>query len=83
MLVIPNLANPGDRLKPVFEPPAFNVPLRPQRFELARDTVWWHRVNYFVSLILVFIAVAFPLLAAYLRLPGVIDQSEVAVCSHW
>lgn len=55
------------------------VPLRPQRFELARDTVWWRRVNYFVSLILVFIAVAFPLLAAYLRLPGVIDQSEVAV----
>src|SRR5262249_44429138 len=58
---------------------ANNVPLRPRCFELARDTVWWRRVNYFVSLILVFIVVAFPLLAAYLRLPGVIDQSEAAV----
>ncbi len=57
---------------------ANNVPLRPQRFELARDTVWWRRVTYFVSLILLLIAAAFPLLAAYLRLPGVAGQGGLA-----
>jgi len=35
---------------------ANNVPLRPQRFELARDTVRWRRVSYFAALILVSIA---------------------------
>jgi hypothetical protein len=56
---------------------AAQVPLRSARFELVRDTVWWRRVNYFVSLILVLIAAAYPLLAAHLRMPGVTDSVDV------
>src|SRR4029453_434766 len=46
---------------------------RADLFKLVLDTVWWRRVVYFVSLALVVIAVAFPLLAQYLRIEGVTD----------
>ena len=36
---------------------------RQARFELILDTVWWRRINYFVSLGFVFIGAAFPLTA--------------------
>ena len=50
---------------------------RPQRtdiFKLVLDTVWWRRVVYFVSLALVLIVAAFPLVAQYLRIEGVTDH---------
>jgi hypothetical protein len=47
---------------------------RADLFKLVLDTVWWRRVVYFVSLALVVIAVAFPLLAQYLRIEGVTDH---------
>jgi hypothetical protein len=37
------------------------------------DTVWWRRVVYFVSLALVLIVAAFPLVAQYLRIEGATD----------
>jgi uncharacterized protein (DUF2235 family) len=43
-------------------------------FKLVLDTVWWRRVVYFVSLALVIMAVALPLLAQYLRIEGVTDN---------
>jgi uncharacterized protein (DUF2235 family) len=47
---------------------------RPDLFKLVLDTVWWRRVVYFISLALVLIAVAFPLLAQYLRIEGFTDH---------
>ena len=47
---------------------------RADLFKLVLDTVWWRRVVYFVSLALVIIAVAFPLLAQYLHIEGVTDH---------
>jgi hypothetical protein len=47
---------------------------RADLFKLVLDTVWWRRVIYFVSLALVVIAVAFPLLAQYLHIAGVTDH---------
>jgi uncharacterized protein (DUF2235 family) len=49
-------------------------PKRTDLFKLVLDTVWWRRVVYFVSLAFVFIAVAFPLLAQYLRVEGLTDH---------
>jgi uncharacterized protein (DUF2235 family) len=48
-----------------------NVPLRAERFDLVLDTVWWRRVNYFVSLFLALTAAVFPLTAEYLQIGGV------------
>ena len=47
---------------------------RADLFKLVLDTVWWRRVVYFVSLALVIMAVALPLLAQYLRIEGVTDN---------
>jgi hypothetical protein len=47
---------------------------RADLFKLVLDTVWWRRVVYFVSLALVIMAVALPLLAQYLRIEGVTDK---------
>ncbi|HET6376132.1 MAG TPA: DUF2235 domain-containing protein, partial [Methylocella sp.] len=47
------------------------VPQRPERLDLVLDTVWWRRVNYFVSLFLVLTAAVFPLAAEYLQIGGV------------
>jgi len=49
-------------------------PKRTDLFKLVLDTVWWRRVVYFVSLAFVLTAVAFPLLAQYLRIEGVTDH---------
>ena len=42
------------------------LPQRADIFKLVLDTVWWRRINYFVSLGFVLIAAAFPFLANYL-----------------
>jgi len=42
-------------------------------FNLVLDLVWWRRIVYFVGLAFVVAAVAFPLLAQYLRIEGVTD----------
>ena len=47
---------------------------RADLFKLVLDTVWWRRVVYFVSLALLIMAVALPLLAQYLRIEGVTDK---------
>ena len=47
---------------------------RTDLFQFVLDTVWWRRVVYFVSLAFVVIAVAYPLLAQYLRVEGVTDH---------
>ena len=47
---------------------------RADLFKLVLDTVWWRRVVYFVSLALLIMAVALPLLAQYLRIEGVTDN---------
>ena len=49
-------------------------PNRTELFNLVRDTVWWRRIVYFVSLVFVVIAVAFPPLAQYLRIEGVTEH---------
>ncbi|TPV99860.1 MAG: hypothetical protein USCAAHI_00727 [Beijerinckiaceae bacterium] len=46
-------------------------------FQACLDTVWWRRVNYFVSLGFVLVAAAFPLLANYLRTGGVTESLDV------
>ncbi|MDQ6703582.1 MAG: DUF2235 domain-containing protein [Pseudomonadota bacterium] len=51
---------------------------RKQFFDLVLYTVWWRRIVYFVSLALVVIAVAFPLLAQYLRVEGTEDLNDRA-----
>jgi uncharacterized protein (DUF2235 family) len=48
-------------------------PKRTDLFQLVLDTVWWRRLAYFVWLAFVVIAVAYPLLAQYLRIEGVTD----------
>jgi uncharacterized protein (DUF2235 family) len=48
-------------------------PKRTDLFQLVLDTVWWRRLTYFVWLAFVVIAVAYPLLAQYLRIEGVTD----------
>jgi uncharacterized protein (DUF2235 family) len=53
------------------------LPQRPDLFKLVLDTVWWRRINYFVSLGLVLIAAAFPLLANFLRTGGVTESLDV------
>jgi uncharacterized protein (DUF2235 family) len=60
---------------------ATQVPLRSARFELVRDTVWWRRVNYFVSLFFFLIAAAFPLVVAYL--PGVTADVATGGTVRW
>lgn len=47
---------------------------RTDLFKLVLDTVWWRRVAYFVSLAFVLTAVAFPVIAQYLRFEGVTDH---------
>lgn len=62
------------------EPSATETGKLPQRsdlFKLVLDTVWWRRVNYFVSLSFVLVAAAFPLLANYLRTGGVTESLDV------
>lgn len=49
-------------------------PKRTDLFQLVLDIVWWRRVVYFVSLAFILTAVAFPLLAQYLRIEGVTDH---------
>jgi uncharacterized protein (DUF2235 family) len=49
-------------------------PKRTQLFQLVQDIVWWRRVVYFVTLAFAVTAVAFPLLAQYLRIEGVTDH---------
>lgn len=44
---------------------------RRQKFALVRDTVWWRRVVYFISLLLALLAVGFPLFQEYLQIDGV------------
>jgi uncharacterized protein (DUF2235 family) len=53
---------------------ASGQPKRSDLFKLVLDTVWWRRFVYFVSLAFVLIAVAFPLLAQYLRVEGLTDH---------
>lgn len=45
--------------------------VRRQKFALVRDTVWWRRVVYFISLLLALLAVGFPLFQEYLQIDGV------------
>jgi uncharacterized protein (DUF2235 family) len=46
-------------------------PDRPERVELMRDSVWWGRTLYYVTLIIVLLAALYPLIAGYL----VIEQT--------
>jgi uncharacterized protein (DUF2235 family) len=47
---------------------------RTDLFQLVQDIVWWRRVVYFVTLAFAVTAVAYPLLAQYLRIEGVTDH---------
>ncbi len=51
--------------------PAASSLARTQLFALVKDTVWWRRVVYFLSLFLALLAGAFPPLQEYLRIDGV------------
>ena len=52
------------------------LPHRAAVIQLVLDTVWWRRVIYFVSLFLLLVALAYPLLASHLRfgLAAISDQ---------
>jgi uncharacterized protein (DUF2235 family) len=52
-----------------------------ERIELVQDTVWWRRANYYVSLLLVIVAVAYPFFSEYVSSGALsqLDQSTMLV----